>query len=396
MRQQGALFRCLNRGLRSCGFLSCAALLAACAYSDPETADAVPTETSAVALDATEVRWFDLEEPIRGTGVVAAQKTTNVGPRVDGIIQDIQVQVGDRVAQGQVLFRTRNDEYRNRVEQARAAQQLAQAEADKAQLDLDRSRRLLNEGVSAQERADTAETAHRIAQARLEDVRVRLAEAERELDDTTVRAPYSGVITQRFVDEGAMVRTMMSSNSPVVQIMKTDIVVAIVHVAEVHLPRIAQGTPARVTIDGLNRQVDSEVHIINDRVEHSSHSVELRLGMRNPDLAIKPGLFARAELFPPPRRVLAVPRVALLGSPEHRHVFVAVDGVAVRRDVEVREAESGGALIEVQEGLEEGEIVLMGHGLASLSEGRRVTLTLTEGLRTAPHGGEDALPPMGE
>ena len=111
-----------------------------------------------------------------------------------------------------------------------------------------------------------------------------------------------------------MLRTMMGGGSAVIQLMKTDVVAVIVQVPETQLPRVRLGTPARVRIDGLDRVFESRVEIVNDRVEASSRSIEVRMPIANADLAIKPGLSATAEILPEPREALVLERRALLGS----------------------------------------------------------------------------------
>jgi RND family efflux transporter MFP subunit len=340
-----------------------------------EVAD-VSAPPPAVVIGATEAVEEALVEPILGTGTIAAQKTTNISPRVDGIIEEIYVKVGDRVEAGAPLFRTREIDYRIRLDQQRAAVRLASAEAEKARRDLERARGLSTRNVLSDEALDQAGTRDRIASAKLESARAARARARQDLEDVRVTAPYDGVITRRYVDEGAFIRSMMSTNSPVVQIMKIDVVLAIVHVPEIHLPRIRVGTPARVRIDGLACEYESEVYILNDRVEHTSHSIELRLPIVNDDLAIKPGLFAKAELLPAPRSALLVDRRAVLGSGENRWVFMAKGDRAVRRPVEVRDLDA--TRVEVLSGLVAGERVLVGPNLARLDDGTPVLLQASD------------------
>ena len=197
--------------------------------------------------------------------------------------------------------------------------------------------------------------------------------------DTAVRAPYTGVITHRYVDEGAMMSTIMSANSQVVQIMKIDIVAAIVQVPEIHLSRIRIGTPARVSVDGVKGDFESEVYILNDRVDHRSRAVEVRLPIRNSDYALKPGLFARAALLPKPRDVVVIPRGSVMGPSDARYVFVDDGGVARRRDVTVRELDT--RRMEVIGGLAPGEGVLGGPNLARVSDGAAIAIELAHADR---------------
>ena len=154
------------------------------------------------------------------------------------------------------------------------------------------------QNVASDERLDAVRTACEMAAAQREQAEAGLAQARQNLADTTVRAPYRGVITRRFVDEGAMLSTMMTAGNAVVQIMKMDIVVAIVQLPELHLARVHVGTPGVVRVDGIERSYESHVAILNDRVDSVSRAFEVRLAIENADYALKPGLFAELELRP--------------------------------------------------------------------------------------------------
>jgi RND family efflux transporter MFP subunit len=337
----------------------------------------VAVDTEADSEAATDV-WTlvvhqeSVVDPVVGTGSIAAHKTTNIGPSVDGIIDEIYVQVGDRVGEGAPLFKTRDVDYRVQVSQAEHALRLARAEAEKAARDLERIEKLADQGVASSEHLDGVRTAHEIAAARLGSAQTSLQEARQKLADTLVVAPYPGVITARLVDEGVMMRTMLSANSHVVQLMKTDIVAAVVQIPAVHLAAIHLGTPATLRIDGIHETYASQVAILNDRVDHASRAFEVRIPIENTALAVKPGLFVQAELRPEPRSALVLERRALLGANGNRHVFVANGGLAAKRSVEVRDLDA--ARVEILSGLVAGEQVLAGPSLSRLIDGAPVSI----------------------
>jgi RND family efflux transporter MFP subunit len=343
-----------------------------------ETPD-VAAAPEALSIGTVEVTREMLVEPVFGTGTIAAQKTTVVGPRVDGIIEEIHVKVGDRVAAGDPLFRTRQIDYEIRVQEAEYALRLARAKAQKTRRDRRRVVRLHQSQVASDEQVDEARTAHEIAAARFGAGETALARAQQNLEDTIVEAPYAGVITARYVDEGTMMRTMMTSSSRVVQLMKTDVVAAIVQIPEVHLARVHVGTPARVQIDGMGEAYETEVYILNDCVDHKSRAFEVRLRLQNPDLAIKPGLFVEADLLPEAREVTLIDRRALLGAEGKRYVFVAKEGRAQRRAVRTRELDAN--RVEVLEGLEPGDQALAGPNLPRVREGIPVLVELARAAR---------------
>ena len=352
-------------------------LLAACGGG--ETAEPEREAASPLSIGAVEARRESVVEPVFGTGTIAAHKTTEIGPRVDGIIEEIHVRVGDRVEAGDPLFRTREVDYRIRLQEAEYARRLARAEAEKTERDERRIETLHARGVASEERLDEVRTADEMAAARVGAAETALARARQELEDTLVRAPYRGVITRRYVDEGAMMRTMMSSNSPVVQIMKTDVVVAIVQIPEVQLPRVSVGTRARVGVDGTGGVYDGEVAVLNDRVDPVSRAFEVRIPIANPELVIKPGLFCRAEIFPEARDALVLERRAVLGSERDRFVYMAEDGKASRRPIGARELDA--TRVEVTSGLEPGDLVLAGPNLPRVREGTPVAVEVAHADR---------------
>lgn len=358
--------------------LALALLVALGCRSEAET-ETPPAEPAPLAVGAAAVERARISEPILATGSVLADKTTEIGPRVDGIVEEIPVRVGDRVAEGQPLFRTRAVDYELRLAEAEAALRLVTAEAEKAERDHERARALHGKGVVSRERLDQVETGRAITRARVETARAAVAIARQALEDCVVRAPYAGVVTRRHLDEGAMLRTMMGGGSAVIQLMKTDEVVVVAQLPETQLPRVRIGTPARVRIDGLDRVYESQVEVLNDRVEATSRSLEVRLPVANPDLAIKPGLSATAEILPEPREALVLERRALLGPSQARFVFLAEDGRAVRRPVDVRDLDA--ARVEILRGLDAGDRALAGPDLARIREGTPVRIEVAHVAR---------------
>lgn len=354
-----------------------AILLAAC--GDDGTAEmAAPAERAPVAVTEVAVEAISVEEPITGTGTIAPLQSTDLGPRVDGIVEEIFVRVGERVAKGDPLFRTRDTELKFKVEELENEVRLAEANADEAQREFNRISSLKSRGVASAGALDKARAAHETAQARLGVAQAKLGQARQMLEDAVVTAPFDGVITARNVHEGTFMATRMGGGggmggpAGVVQIMEIHIVAAIVDVPEVHLSRFGLGTRARVIVDGLNDEFESEVHRINDFIDPVKRTIEVRIGLANDDYRIKPGSFARALIYPPARDVLALPRATLLGFEDARYVFVARDGKAARVPVSVRQLDA--ERVEVTRGLAAGDRVLAGPGLRTLVEGDPVTI----------------------
>jgi RND family efflux transporter MFP subunit len=313
-------------------------------------------------------------EPIFGTGTIVADKTTELGAVVAGIVEAIHVKEGDRVAAGQPLFTTRQVDYQIGRQEAEHAARLAAAEAAKAERDWQRARQLHSQGVASQGNLDDALTALEIANARRDVAGSALARARQNLTDTQVLAPYAGVISRRYVDEGVRMGGMAAPGA-VVQLMKVDVVEAVIQVPEMHGGQVREGMAARVRIDGIAGGVfESVVGRVHPMADPESRAFEVRVPIENPELAVRPGLFAKAELFPEARAALVLERAAVLGAGERRYVFVEEEGAARRRPVRVRELDA--LRLEVIDGLGEGDRVLAGPNLPAVTEGAAVSLDL--------------------
>ncbi len=351
-------------------------LASACGAGDSSPAADTPrvrpvVEAAPLPVVAAVVRSEEVVEPIFGTGTVVADKTTELGPVVPGIVEAIHVNEGDLVEAGDRLFTVRQVDYRIGRDEATHAARLSAAEAAKAERDWERAQRLHAQGVASQGRLDDARTMREIASARRDAAGASLARARQNLEDTEVAAPYAGVITRRYVDEGVRMGGMAGPGA-VVQLMKVDVVEAVIQVPELHVGKVQTGMAARVRLDGIGGVFDGHVGTVNPMADPASRAFEVRVPIENPEHRVRPGLFAKAELFPEPRPALVVGRAAVLGAGERRYVFVEQDGRARRRDVAVRELDA--LRLEVVRGLSEGEIVLAGPNLPSVTEGAAVAL----------------------
>ena len=315
----------------------------------------------------------EIRDSIVGTGTIAAAQTSNIGVAVAGIVERIFVGVGDRVEKGQALFQTRRNNYDIGVQMAAAEVAVAEARAAQARLDFGRTQELLHKGVISQAQLDVAASALKATKAQVAFAEAALLQAKQDLEDTIVRAPYEGVITARKVDEGTYrSEQTFSGDSSVIQLQKIDIVVAIVQVPEIHLAKLSLRTPAKLFVDGLDDVFDSEILIINDKVDPQTRTVEVRLPIANEDYRVKDGLFVRAELFPPARSVVLLDRRAVLGRPHDPHVFLLEDGTARKHSIALRDFDT--THVEIVSGLDSDAPVLAGVDLQRLADGDLVLL----------------------
>lgn len=257
---------------------------------------------------------------ISGTGTLMPHKSSNLGPLVEGRVERIHVNVGDRVEAGAPLFEMRPETYKLKVEEMKAAVTMADAKLKLAQQNMGRTDRLSDRGIATVATKDNVTGTLHVATGEVELAKARLRQAEQEFADTVVRAPFRGAVTVRYVDEGVFLtnRVPGGTGSSVVQVQKIDILVAVVRVPSRDLPRLSVGNPATLRIDGVELPVTAKVDIINDMVDPATRTVEIRLGIDNSKYLIRPGVFVQAEIRPMQKATELSPQARPAEQPDRR------------------------------------------------------------------------------
>lgn len=210
-----------------------------------------------------------------------------------------------------------------------------------------------------------AETAVTSATARADHAKTMLGYA-------IIRAPFSGVITDRFLDPGAAVVTSTSSKTTAIVTLKDLSSIKIyVQIPEPDVPYIHKGHSAEITSSAYpNRRFEGVVSRISRNLDRRTRTMKVEILLPNEDGQIYPGMFATVN-FDLIKRVdaLTLPAQALLGSKGEYHVYCVIDGVC--RSVPVKIGLDDGGTVEITEGLNGDEqVILIGKGL--VQDGDRV------------------------
>ncbi|MBT8111985.1 MAG: efflux RND transporter periplasmic adaptor subunit [Gammaproteobacteria bacterium] len=335
---------------------------------DDEVGGTPPATVLQFRLQTLRPEIREIRESITGTGTIGAAQTSNIGVVTPGIVERVFVRVGDRVKKGQPLFQTRKNDYEISEQLARAELTAAEARAEQARLDYERAIDLLGKEFISQAQLDTAANSLKAAKAEAGVAEARLAQAAQRLADTTVRAPYDGVVTGRNADEGTYKSAQtFGADSSVLQLQEIKIVVAVVRVPEIYITRLSIGTPGDIFIGGMDGLFQAEIYAINDKVDMRSRTVEVRFGLANDDYRIKPGLFVQADIHPPERTAMLLEQDAILDRSGDPYVFLLEDGIAQARPVVLREYDP--RKVEILSGLGEHESILVGPDLIRLTDG---------------------------
>ena len=312
---------------------------------EKKQADAVPVEVASAQRRAVAASYT-------GTAPLEARAESMVVAKTSGIALSVAAEVGDEVRDGQVLVR---------LDGARAALQAAQTAAQMRKLESNyaRSRQLAEQQlVSAN---DNEQLRFDVENARAAN---RLANLE--LSWTTVTAPISGVVAERMIKPGNFVQ----ANTPIFRIVDDARLEAELNVPERELATLEAGLPVTLSVDALpGRTFEGTIDRVSPVVDADSGTFRVVAAFAGKG-DLKPGMFGRISIDYDQRAdALTVPRAALLEDEAEPAVFVVDEGKAERVPIELGYLD--GEWAEVRGGLEEGAQVVTA-GKATLRDGSAV------------------------
>lgn len=304
-------------------------------------------------VNAVAVSLLQLTEELQLTGTTIGFNDVMVASETQGRIKSCNIQIGSRVGKGSVMY-----EVDSELRQAQFNS--AQAGLEKAKQDLDRAQSLLreNSGTKAQ---------HEAAVYQMKSMEAQLAIATKQLADTKIVSPISGVVTNKLLDIGAQVNTgVVVAN--VVDISRLKVKLG---VSETDVFKLKRGDKVKVTFDvyaGVET-IGTIISIGEKGDESHTYPVEVQVA-NNSTHPLKAGMFATVYFSNIEKgESLVIPRECVIGSVRSASVFVVEENVVRLKSVVL--GESAGGKIEVLSGLRVGESVVS-TGQSNLSDGYKV------------------------
>lgn len=301
-----------------------------------EAKEAKPASGEAsIPIRTATVERESIPKIIEISGSLSSPEDAAIAAEVEGKLVRVDADLGDRVVKGQLLAQITPDELRYKAEQAEALS--AQAEANWARVEkLGKS-----EMVSPQQLDD--------ARAAVAQTRAAAALAKKKLEDTTVKAPFSGAIAKRNVSTGEYVRV----GQPLFQVVALDRLRLTGEIPERYLAEVHAGDAVSTEIDAYpGRKFTGRIDRISPIVNPGSRAFTVEARIDNKDGSLKPGLFARARLsLGEIKDAIVVPESAVTSFAGVSRVF-KIDGKLAR---EVR--------VDIDRHLEDGRLLLSGDAL---------------------------------
>lgn len=335
---------------------------------------------------------------LTASGYIVARRKAGVGPKVAGLLEYLGVEEGSKVEKGQIIGRLQHrdvsaatDAARSVLEEARA--NLVEAESVRVQVrkELDRARALLAGGVVSQADFDVAEARALAQEARVRShgaavttAQARLRSAEVALEDTNIRAPFSGTVLTKDSEEGETVAPAAagrpSSRGSIVTMADLASLEAEVDVNESYIARLREGQPSRIVADSFPEKVYAgKVRQVIPTADRQKATVQVKVAILEPGELLRPDMSVKVTFLDPSGASAAAAPAHPLPRVSSRALVLGPDGIrrawVVEQDtvrpVRVDVAREASGHSEVRSGLSGGETVVVDPP-ADLAEGRRI------------------------
>jgi membrane fusion protein (multidrug efflux system) len=318
--------------------------------------DQVPKrpEQPPIPVAIEEVAIGSIASYYTATAALEAEKEAEILARVTGIVEALECEEGDRVKERDVLLRIANDEYRLR---------LSQAEANTANLK-DRAERLKGmweRNLVSAEEYETVQNDLKAAEA---------AEGLARLDMSysRVQAPFTGRVVQRLVDVGQNV----SVGTPLFVLADFDPLLARVYVPSKEFKKLKPDQAVELVLDSDKTQLKGKIKLVSPIIDPATGTIKVTVEIAQYPPATRPGDFTEVRIVTEMRTgTVLVPKISVFTDRGEEIAYIASDGIAERRVVEIGFQDDEHA--EILSGISAGELIIT-KGQRSLKHGAPIKI----------------------
>lgn len=386
--------------LLACVVIACF-MLSACKNDYPSSGATGKGGDAASAGDARQVKVVKVSEmpvgaSVQVTGALAAQDEATVSVKVPGRLKSLPVDLGSVVRRGQLVAQVEQQDYQLRVQQAEAALaqarvrlglqpdgadekvdleqtgtvRQARAQMDEARKARERAASLVESGVIARSEFESADAALKVSISKYQDAveeirnrqgllaqrRSELAIARQQLADTTVVAPFDGVVQERKASAGEY----LAAGAPVVTVVRVNPLRFRAEVPERDAASVRSGQQVRVTVEGAPQTYTGRIVRLSPTITEQSRMLVVEADVAN-DGSLRPGSFARGDIVTSDTSTaVTVPSGAIVNFAGIEKVILVQNGKALEKSVTT--GRRMGDLTEVVSGVNVGDAVIVNPG----------------------------------
>lgn len=296
-----------------------------------------------------------LERRVRVSGTLAPWRSTQLSSQTSGEVEEVTVRPGDTVAAGDLLVQIDTENLLLELDQAESNVAATRAQLALAEAQLDRVRALVDRGVTTSSSLDEAQSSVTQLTASLDALEDQVAGAELRLRNATVRAPFSGMVSDRAVEPGQYV----GIGTPLISVVDLSTVEMRANAAVADGALLRRGQTVVITVDGVEgRTFEGRVARINPVAEEGTRTIPVYVMIDNPDGTLLGGMFASAQVVVDSvEGAIAMPTRALREDVEGPYVLRIEGDALVRQGIETGGTWAG-QMTQITAGLEAGERVV--------------------------------------
>jgi RND family efflux transporter MFP subunit len=349
-----------------------ACMVIACMPAAVSTAFAAADRSPLVIVSSAQSDTVIKQVPLSGT--VTSARIAQLSSEISGLVEKVNVEVGDSIQTGAVLIELDREIEEFTLEALRAATAQVQAELADAKRRYQDAKRLRQQKSISENELRLLEAEVEVDAATLKQKRAEERRQQARVDRHTLRAPFSGVISDRRTETGEWIEP----GTPVITLIAVDDLRIEMRVPQEFYNRIDRNSRVRVTLDALpEREFEGVIDAIVPVSDASSRTFLIHVRIDAGDAVVTPGMSAHGQLrLSTGRQGVVISRDAILRYPDGRvTVWVINPGsepptVAEKR---VTTGHSFNGLITIREGLKADEVVVV-RGNESLQEGQQVRI----------------------
>ena len=298
--------------------ITLAAFLTSCGGDKKETA---MNDQTPVLVKVSSVQGDSNTPFLTASGKIQAVNSANLSTRMMGFVDKIYVNVGDKVSKDQMLLSINNDDLQAKLAQVNASITEATAAYNNAKKDYERFQNLFAENSASQKEMDDMTAHFEIAKARLETANQMKNEVNAQFAYVNIRAPFSGIVTNKFIEAGDMANPGM----PLIAVEAPGEFEVMAMVPETEISQVKKGEKVDVTVKSLDRSVTGSVTEVSISAKNTGGQYLVKIALDKSDAAILSGMYVTVK-FPVEKQVksqvVLIPENAIVESGQLQGVYV--------------------------------------------------------------------------
>lgn len=303
--------------------------LTGCKNNSAEAADA-PVAVAPVAVKTEAVSAMDVPRTLRLTGTLRGNREADLAANAMGRVLSVDIERGVQVKPGQVLARLDVRAASLSATEARAQAASARAQEEQARDECTRYEKLKERGAISDLEYQQKVTLCRTLPLSSQAASARADLAAQNVGDGVIRAPFAGIIAERFIEVGQYVR----QDSKVATIVSLDPIRLELAVPEAEVSKVGPGAQVAFGVAGYpDRRFTGTIRYVSGVVRASTRDLVVEALVDNPDRVLLPGMFADVSLQVGTQKLPSVPKSALLQRDDQSRLFVVSGGRVEERMV---------------------------------------------------------------